>query len=111
MKVPVQVMVGGKKVRVEYVDALPDGDSGRIVLEDRLISISKSCHANEAAVFTTLFHELTHYAFAITGHSAEWTDAHEEPLVYALENMLADLFVFSPNAPIKYRDVEWPDED
>ena len=104
-------MVGGKAVRAVYLDAM-DGDIyGDVSVDGRLIRINKARHKDEKAVFTTLFHELCHFAFGVTGHSAEWTDAQEEPLVYALENMLANLFVFSPAAPIKWRDVAWPDED
>ncbi len=109
MKVPVQVMVGGKKVRIQYPDALENGVSGEIEVGSALIRISKSRHADERAVFTTLFHELIHFAFEVTGHSAEWTDAQEEPLVYALENMLADLYAFNKDAAIRYKDLDWVD--
>lgn len=107
MKVPVQVMVGGKKVRIEYVDELENDGFGEMVCDDRLVKISKTRHLDERAVFTTLFHELIHFAFEVTGHSAEWTDAQEEPLVYALENMLADLYGFHKDAAVKYKEVEW----
>lgn len=110
MRVPVQIMVGGKKVRIEYHDALEGGNSGELIIGEKLVRISKSRHADERAVFETLYHELTHFAFEVTGHSAEWTASQEEPLVYALENMLAGLFHFNPAAPIKYRDVEWPED-
>lgn len=110
MRVPVQVMVGGKKVRIEYHDSLPKGISGDVVCMDGVVRISKERHKDERAVFTTLFHELTHFALHVTGHSAVWKDSQEEPLVYAIENMLADLFVFSSAAPVKWRDVEWPED-
>lgn len=107
MKVPVQVMVGGKKVRIQYEEVLENNDSGQIETATGVIRIGKEQHADERAVFTTLFHELVHYAFAVTGHSAEWTNAQEEPLVYALENMLADLFTFHKGAAVRWREVEW----
>lgn len=109
MKVPVQVTVGGKKVKIQYVDALEGNCSGELEVGSGLVRISKSRHEDEKAVFTTLFHELIHFAFEVTGHSAEWTDQQEEPLVYALENMLAELFWFRQGAAIKYKEVEWVD--
>jgi hypothetical protein len=107
MKVPVQVTVGGKKVRIQYVETLPDDCSGELEVGAATVRISKSRHANEREVFTTLFHELIHFALERTGHSAVWTDAQEEPLVYALENMLAELFWFRSDGAVKYREVEW----
>jgi hypothetical protein len=111
MKVPVQVMVGGKKLRIEYPELLPEGSSGELVCGEALVRISKARHVDERAIFHTLFHEMLHFALEVTGHSAEWSDEKEEPLVYALENMLADLFLFNPRAPVKYRDVAWPEAE
>lgn len=107
MKVPVQIIVLGKKVRVEYVSELPEGNSGELVCGERLIRISKSRHKTEREVFSTLYHELTHLAFELTGHSAEWTDAQEEPLTYALESALADILVLNPAAPIRWRHIDF----
>lgn len=112
MKVPVQVMVGGKKVKVEYLEELdPAENRGEMVCYDQVIRVSQALNRTERQIFSTLFHELIHFAFEVTGHSAEWDNAKEEPIVYALEGMLADLLVFSPDAKVKYRDVPWPDED
>lgn len=111
MRVPVQVMVGGKAVKIEYPDTLPEGNSGEVVCQDQVVKIAKDRHKDEKAVLATLFHELTHFALHVTGHSATWSDEKEEPLVYALENMLAPLFVICPSAPVKWKDLEWPEED
>lgn len=110
MRVPVQVMIGGKPVKIEYHDELPKGISGDVVCIDGLVRISKERNKDEKAVFTTLFHELTHMAFYVTGHSATWKDSQEEPLVYAIENMMAGLFVFAKDAPVKWREIEWPED-
>ncbi len=110
MRVPVQITVGGKKVRIEYFESLPEGNAGEVVCVDSRIKIAKDRHVDEKAVLSTIFHELTHFAFHVTGHSATWSDATEEPLVYALENMLSSLYVFSPDAPVKWREVEWPED-
>lgn len=111
MRVPISMMVGGKRVRIEYLSDLPDGNAAELVCGERLIRVSKAKHKSERELFSSLYHELCHFAFEIAGHSVEWSDAQEEPLVYCLENMLAELFVFHPNAPIKYREINWPGED
>lgn len=103
MRVPAEVMVGGRKLRVEYVDSL-EGGYGDLKMSDGLIRIAMDQHDTEEEVFSTLFHELTHYALWLTGHSEAWSDPIEEAVVTALENMLAGLFVFSKVAPVKWKD-------
>lgn len=112
MRVPVQVLIGGKKVRIKYVRELLDDDGtglcGDTCVEDLQIRISKSRHKNERQLFATLYHELLHMALGIAGISAVWKDEQEEPIVYALESMLADLLGFNPAAKIRWREVTWP---
>ena len=114
MRVPVQIMVGGQAIKIEYKEALKGDDgealSGECLVGEPTIRLSKAKHANERAVFHTLFHELIHKALERTGHSVLWKDEQEEPLVYALENMLAELFVFSPEAPVKWKELDWPED-
>ena len=116
MKVPVSVMIGGRKVRIEYPNEIP-GDkpeeplSGEMVCGTGLIRIAKSQHKTERDVFSTAIHEMLHYTLELTGHSAAWTDAQEEPIVTALENMLAPLLAFNSTASIQYREISWPGED
>jgi hypothetical protein len=107
MKVPVQIMVGGRKIQIKYVESLEGNHSGEMEVGGALIRISKARHPKIDDVFTTLFHELIHVAFDITGHSVEWPDKKEEPLVYALENMLAGLFSFRAGPHIKYKEIDW----
>lgn len=111
MKVPVTVSVGGFKFRVEYPDAIPDesGDlSGNCTVSTLTIKISKTQNPTPEIVLRTLFHELVHAALGLTGHSEMLGEKHEEGITYALENMLAGLFVFSPNAAVTYREVDFP---
>lgn len=114
MKAPVRVPVGGRQVRVVYVEVIFDEKGGLLCGEaypDRaLIRICKHAHKDARAVFRTLYHELCHISLGITGHNQGLQENQEEPIVYGLENMMADLFVFSPKAGIKYREVEFPFE-
>lgn len=103
------IPVGGRAVRVRYVEALPRGDRG--AAGENEITVSKSACTSGRMVFETIYHELQHVAFRQTGHSLAMTEDAEEALVYALEHSLAPLFVFSPAAGIKYRDVSFPWEE
>lgn len=117
MKVPVQITIGGKKIRIEYPDVIPgdtaeEGDlSGDTQVLVRRVRISKTQNKSPEDIISTLFHEILHVAIGLTGHSEVLKSGEEEALVYALENMLGGLFVFHPMAQIKYRDIEFPFED
>lgn len=117
MRAPVSVMIGGKKVRVEYPDTIPgdteeEGDlSGDTNSMACRIRISKTQNKSPDAVLHTLIHEMLHMAIGITGHSEVLGAKREEAIVYALENMLAPLLVLNPAAPVKYREIDFPWEE
>lgn len=117
MRVPVQMMIGGKKIRIDYPDVIPgdtpeEGDlSGDSQVLGGRIRISKTQNKSPEAVLHTIFHEALHMAIGITGHSEILVAKQEEALVYAIESMLAPLLILNPAAPVKYREIEFPWEN
>lgn len=64
MRVPIQLAVAGKIVRIEYPELIPgahedDADCyGEALGDGSKIRISRSKHTNEREVFATIMHEL-----------------------------------------------------
>ena len=116
MKVPVLIPLGGKKIKIEYIAHLVD-DEGEpisatvIDFENRIqISTTATNHETEDGVFSTLFHELLHFASEFTGHR-EWMGVkREESLVYGLESMLAPLFKFRALPGLKWKEIKFAAE-
>ena len=83
-KLPRFVRIGGETftIRVEPMD-----DWGKCQWDKRLITIAPAALANIAVLRSTLFHEMTHAAFMVSGLA--WAEKFdEEPIVRALEHLL-----------------------
>jgi hypothetical protein len=116
VKVPVAFPIGDRWIKVKYYMSLAGKDEvdvyGETLVDDLLIKISKTANKNEQDIFDTLYHELKHVAFQMTGHAQTMKEEQEEALAYALQYTLARLFVFNPKAGIKFRAIDFPwDED
>lgn len=114
MKVPVSIPLGGRKIRVIYKLSLKDDDGSRLLGYTERgkgeIHIAKD-HDDGPSLWHTIYHELTHVVFDITGHSRTMTESQEESLVVALESMLGPLLIFGPNSGVRYREIEFPFEE
>lgn len=115
MKVPVSVKMGGLKVKIDYVDDLPDDDGSQLSGDanslSRRIRINKSQHDAGEKLLATLLHELMHVALGLCGHSELLGDKKEEAIVGGLETMLAPLLVLNSSTAIKYKEIDFPWED
>jgi hypothetical protein len=115
MRVPVQVEVGGKKIRIRYLKTLPgpakDVTFGEFCPQRCEIKVNKSVHHNAAEVHHTVVHEIFHTVFKLSGLENIIPLAKEEAIVSALENMTAPLFIFNPNAKVTFREVRFPFEE
>lgn len=117
MRVPVQISVGGKLVKITYPDTVPghsesDPDCWGDTTSDGLeIRISRSRHKTEREVFSTIFHEVLHSTLTISGICHMLGDKLEESVVTGTENAIAPLFCFNPDAKIKWKDIDFPQED
>jgi hypothetical protein len=83
-KVPRSVRIGGENfsIRVEAMD-----DWGCCKWDKRRITISTQALVSRSALRSTLFHEMTHAAFMISGLS--WAEKYdEEPIVRSIEHIL-----------------------
>ena len=115
MRVPVQIEVGGKKIKIRYLKTLPgpakDVTFGEFCAQHTEIRVNKSVHHNASEVHHTIFHEICHSVFKISGLENIVPLAKEEAIVSAIENMLAPLFVFSPEAKVQFREVKFAFEE
>lgn len=117
MRVPVKIPVAGKLVSISYPITVPgdaeDADVYGDTTQDGLeIRISKSKNKTSRQVFETLYHEIKHSAITITGVAHMLGDKLEETLVTGVENAVADLFCFNPDAKgVKWKEVKFPFED
>lgn len=109
--------MGGKLIKIRYVEELEDGDgvqiSGDTEVTTLTVRINKDIGkaTSEREVFATLYHELLHCALAISGHSAGWKAEQEEPIVYGIENMMASFLCFMPKVKgMRWREVKFPYE-
>lgn len=113
MRVPVMVPIGGRNVRIEYLEQVIDDDgvtplSGATLGDPVYIQISKTANTSAESVKSTIYHEMVHVAFQLTGHHEILTEQQEEAIVVALESMLSPVLAFQTKAGIKYREVEFP---
>ena len=113
MRVPVSIPIGGRNVRVEYLEQVFDDDgitplSGATVGDPVYIQISMTENKSPDAIKATLYHEMCHVAFELTGHHELLTEQQEEAIVVALESMLSPVLAFQTKVGIKYREVEFP---
>ena len=111
MRVPISIPVGGRDVKIVYVSKLEEGDRGAACLDTGRIFVSKSAPAAEREIFETIFHELIHVALHRTGHAEALDERQEEAIVYALEAMLAPLFVLGPVPGMRWRKVRFDFEE
>lgn len=115
MRVPVEIAVGGKKIKVRYLKTLPgplkDTTFGEYCCSHNEIRVNKSAHHNASEVHHTVIHEIFHSVFKISGLENIVPLKTEEAIVSALENILAPILVFAPGAKIKYREVRFGFEE
>lgn len=96
MTKPKAVSVMGIPYRIEYAPELRD-DKGEELFADtdgpgRLIRVSNKQNDTADKFEGTLFHELVHAVFHVTGISEILGDKKEEAVVLALEHGLAPLY-------------------
>jgi hypothetical protein len=112
VSVPVAIPVGDRVIKVKYVSNLVDEDGhhlyGETEVDFLLIRVSKFMCKNAQDVMDTIFHELGHVMFQMTGHAETLGEGQEEAIVRGFQYMLARLFIFSPVAGIKYRAISFP---
>lgn len=114
MKVPVSIVVAGRRIRIKYPDTLiSDGEASYadVDVANRLIRVSASDHNTGREVFETVFHELVHYGLRTSGLATILGKKLEEAVVEALEERLAPLFVFSPDASVTLKDIDFGKDD
>jgi hypothetical protein len=115
MRVPVMVPVGGRKIKLRYLKTLPgpakDVTFGEFCSQHSEIRVNKSVHHNASEVHHTVYHELLHAVFKISGLENVVTLAKEEAIVSAIENMLGPILIFSPDSKVQYREVKFAFEE
>ena len=89
MKLPRNVTIGGIKFRV-VIEALDDGDFGRMCFDERKIIISDEC-ADFKTQLETLRHEMLHAALHVSGVSFSQR-YDEENIVRAIEHLFFPAF-------------------
>ena len=83
-RVPKSVRVGGETfaIAVEHMD-----DWGLCKWDTRKISVSYAALKSRELLRATLFHELCHASFMVSGHG--WAEKFdEEPIIRSLEHLL-----------------------
>lgn len=94
VKVPTELMVMGKKVRIEYKrDLKVDGElvAGSYVTGDNTIRVGLSQHDSYDGLLSTIQHELVHYVLAKSGVNNHLTEESEEAIAVAIEENLLPL--------------------
>lgn len=86
MRRPKKIKIGDVEYRIEYPRKVRDGILGEIHFADQLIRVE-----DNAQWFATLFHEMVHAAFHISGRNKKLSIRQEEAIVLALEELLAPL--------------------
>ncbi len=111
VRVPVAIPVGDRLVKVKYVRQIVNEKNEHLfaetVVDDFSIRISKTMCKSDQDIMDTIFHELDHIFYQVSGHSQWLGEDREEALAYGRQYALARLFVFSPTAGIKYRRVDF----
>ena len=116
MRVPVRLPVAGFAIRIEYVEKILDEDGqsiwGETVCGANLIRVSTSKPTDESQVWATLYHELNHVAWDISGINNVVDDKIEEALAHSVDNLLGPILALRPDIRgAKYRDVEFEFEE
>lgn len=115
MRVPVTVPVGGRRIKIRYLKSLPGPDKdvtyGEFCCSTAEIRVNKAVHHTPQEVHQTVIHELFHAVFKMSGLENIIPVKQEEAIVSALENLLAPILVFAPEAKISYREVKFSFED
>lgn len=95
MKLPTELQIMGKKVKVTYTNGLKDEDgdysSGLCDSGNNTIHICTKENTTEEEILSTLGHEMIHFVIAKSGLS-ELIGDKEESLVIVLEEHLLPLF-------------------
>ncbi len=111
-RVPSAFPINDRWIKVRYVDSLVDKEGnhlyGETIVDDLIIRVSKTMCKSAQDIFETVFHELDHVAFQLSGLAHVLGEEKEEAVAHARQYTLAKLFVFSPNAGIRYRLIEFP---
>jgi hypothetical protein len=91
----IEFPLGPKPIRVQFVKSLKDPDCedgsqmfGHTLMDENLIQINVREHASIDHICSTLFHELIHAYFSITGQNQTLSHEQEESIVRMLESML-----------------------
>ena len=119
MRVPVRIPIGGKPVKIEYVEQILDDDGatpiyGESIDGDLSIRISTSRPRDEGMVWQVIIHELCHVVFDFTGITNQ-LDTHkglEESICTSLDNLLGPWLRLRQDIPgAKYKEVEFDFEE
>lgn len=116
MLVPVRLPLAGKMVKIEYVDKIVDGEGhsiwGESINGENHIRVSRSRPDSAEQVWATIYHELVHVTWDISGATNALDEKTEEMLVHGLDNLLAPIIALRPKIPgAKYAEVEFDYED
>lgn len=118
MRVPVQVTMGGRAVKISYVsqlledDGVPYAGEAAPFTDPPEIRISTTYPKDAAMVFKVWLHEATHIALGLLGLSATWTREREEPFAHGMELLLGDLLCLRPDAKgVRWREVAFAFEE
>lgn len=109
IKVPTELNVMGKLVKIEYQDEINlDGEdlSGACLASANLILISLGEHDSEEELLLTLNHELIHYVLEKSGVSNLLDYEKEETIVVALEENLLPMLKWDKRKWRKKIEVE-----
>lgn len=113
VSVPVKAPIGGRQISIKYKEQIePDKDGGAVFADvdamRRTINVSKAEHKTAREIFESIFHEMLHYSLRSSGLATIIGPKVEEAIVECLEERIAPLVCFHPDAGIKYREIEFP---
>jgi hypothetical protein len=77
-------MIGDTEFEIQYLKKVREGIEGEIVFAERVIRVE-----NNDQWFETLFHEMNHAAFHVSGKNKGMSARKEEAVVTMLEQLLA----------------------
>jgi hypothetical protein len=81
---PQSIMIGDTEFEIQYLKKVREGIEGEIVFAERVIRVE-----NNDQWFETLFHEMNHAAFHVSGKNKGMSARKEEAVVTMLEQLLA----------------------
>lgn len=100
MKLPTQVTIMGKKIKIKYVDELPDDVHGLYHESTDLIEIKWD---EPDFMVRVLFHEMMHATLAIAGINQMLQLKLEESICAAFENLTSVLKLDPKSKAIKWQ--------